>query len=99
MVTSTILAAQPYMLSDEERLALVDIVRYGDINRVSVGFRNKLLIAFAEALVLALYGEGQRPSPGDLEEEEMPELSPSQCDVLVQFCKLLPLPTSTDSNT
>ncbi|MCJ8270935.1 MAG: hypothetical protein MJK04_16220 [Psychrosphaera sp.] len=90
--------AQPYKLTDEERLAMVDIVRYGDINRVPAGFRNRLLVSFAEAVVLALYGLDNRPVPGDVEENEMPDDAPINCDVLVQFTKLLPLPNPVDSD-
>ena len=98
MDACTLVPAQPYKLTDEERLALGDIVRYGDINKMTVGLRNKLLFAFAEATVLALYGPDNRPMPNDLEEEELPEWGPSQCDILVQFTKLQPLPSVDTSD-
>ena len=32
-----------YKFTDEERLALVEIVRYGDIDKIPLTFRDKLL--------------------------------------------------------
>ena len=93
METVTDIPKHLYKLTDEERLALVEIVRYGDIDKIPLTFRDKLLCNLAEAVVLTLYGQDQRPIPDDVEEEEMPESAPSNCDVIVQFIKSQQLPT------
>lgn len=81
-----------FQLSDEERYALIDIVRYGDINAAGNAIRDALLMKLSEAAVLTLYGDNRRPMPDEIEAEETDSFNPGDCQLAVKFFPIAPLP-------
>lgn len=84
-----------FLLSDEERYALVDMVRYNSIDVVAQSLREKLLMRFAQAGVLALYGTEASPKPEDIEAEQVPDIDPSDSQLAITF---IPLPALQEAH-
>ena len=84
---------KPFILSDEEKCALIDIVRYQDAGAVVESFRNELLLRLAHAAVNSLYGDLSPPTPSDLDEDSATDiLDPSNQPLAIQFIPLASLP-------
>lgn len=75
-----------FILSDEERYALIDIVRYGNVNAVSLSLRDNLLLSFAKMAVLSIYGKDHQLKPEDLESSL--EIDAGDCPLAVQFISM-----------
>ena len=81
-----------FQLTDEQRFALIDIARYGDINVAGAELREQLLTSLAEAAVIAMYGPDRRPTPADLESSFSTDFEPCDQQLALTFVPLIPLP-------
>lgn len=80
-----------FLFSEEERCALVDMVRFGSVDAVAPSLREQLMMNFAQAAVLALYGKSHRPKPEDIEGGYIPEFDPSDGELAITFIPLMTL--------
>lgn len=58
---------EPFILSDEEKCALIDIYRYRDSTAIAESFRHQLLLRIATAAVATLYRDMPLPTAAELE--------------------------------
>lgn len=85
----TVQPLHTYVLNDEERYALIDIVRFGDTSAIMPSLREKLLLSLANAAVLSMYGEQHQLTPEDL--DGALALDAGDYPLAVQFLPMRPL--------
>ncbi len=84
-----------YAFTEEDKCALIDMVRYNDATVVASVYRNELMLRLAKAAVTTLYGEQPLPDIQDIEHfppSEGPD--PSDNTLAVMFMLLPHLPKS-----
>lgn len=84
-----------YLFNQEEKCALIDMVRYNDATAVVECFRNELLLRVAVAAVNALYGDAPLPTPEELEHHSL-GLTDDPSDQMLAMIFLPLVPLSSD---
>ena len=86
-----------YQPTDEEKCALIELVRFNNVSVVDAGFCNDLLLRVAHAYVTALYDGLPMPQPTDHEQLEcdnplVETFGPNNRHIAMVFVPLTALP-------